>query len=173
MSSLPRPSALDADTQIFPVLSAAQIDRIRPSGRLRQVERGEILFQPNDTNVPFFVLISGKLEIVQPTMDGERQVATHDAGGFTGEITMISGRRCLVLGRVAEPGEFLEVDATALRLLVARDAELSEILMRAFILRRLALISGGFGNVILLGSRHSAQTLAIREFLSRNGHPYN
>jgi thioredoxin reductase (NADPH) len=167
------PSALDARTQAFPSLTAAQIARIRPSGHARPVERGEILFKPNDTDVPFFVLLSGAMEIVQPDMnDGERAVATHGPGHFTGEMTMISGQRCLVIGRVTEPGEFLELSGDALRALVAKDAELSEILMRAFILRRIALVNAGFGNVILLGSRHSAQTLHLREFLSRNGHPY-
>lgn len=131
-----------------------------------------MLFQPNDTAVPFFVLLSGAMEIVQPTMDGERPVATHGPGAFTGEMTMISGQRCLVRGRVTEPGEFLQLEGEALRSLVARDAELSEIVLRAFILRRLALISSGYGNLVLLGSRHSAQTLQLREFLSRNGHPY-
>ena len=87
-------------------------------------------------------------------------------------MTMISGQRCLVLGRVTEAGEFIEVSGNALRELVAKDAELSDILMRAFILRRFALISRGFGNVILMGSRHSAQTLQLRGFLTRNGHPY-
>ena len=112
------------------------------------------------------------MEIVQPTLDGERPVATHGPGEFTGEMTMISGQRCLVRGRVTEPGEFLEVSGDGLRSLVAKDAELSEILMRAFILRRLELIRHGYGNVILMGSRHSAQTLQLREFLARNGHPY-
>jgi len=112
------------------------------------------------------------MEIVQPDLGGEHLVAKHGPGEFTGEMTMISGQRCLVLGRVTEPGEFLELSGDALRSLVARDAELSEILMRAFILRRLALISKGYGNVVLMGSRHSAQTLQLREFLSRNGHPY-
>ena len=59
-----------------------------------------------------------------------------------------------------------------MRSIVARDAELSEILMRAFILRRLELIRHGWGNIIVMGSQHSAKTLALREFLSRNGHPY-
>jgi thioredoxin reductase (NADPH) len=85
---------------------------------------------------------------------------------------MISGQRCLVLGRVNKAGEFLEVSAEGLRALVVRDAELSEIVMRAFILRRLALITNRLGNVILMGSRHSAATLHLREFLGRNGHPY-
>lgn len=172
MSSGPTPSALDAHTQSFPVLTAAQIGRIRSVGKLRKVEPGEILFEPGDTEVPFFVLLSGSMEIVQPGLTGEREIVKHGPGEFTGEMTMISGQRCLVRGRVTGAGEFLEISAEGLRSLVARDAELSEIFMRAFILRRLALISHGLGNVILMGSRHSADTLRLREFLSRNGYPY-
>jgi thioredoxin reductase (NADPH) len=172
MASPPIPSALDARTQAFPVLPKAQIDRIRPSGRLRNVERGEILFEPNDPTIPFFVLLSGRMEIVQPHLGGERQIATHGPGEFTGEIAMISGQRSLVRGRITEPGQVIEVGGEAFRSLIAKDAELSEVLLRAFILRRLELISHGYGNVILLGSRHSAQTLELREFLSRNAYPY-
>ncbi len=166
------PSALDASTQAFPVLTAAQIDRVLPIGKVRQVRRGEILFEPGDTNVPFFVLLSGGMEIVQPDLAGERLIATHALGEFTGEMTMISGHRCLVLGRTTEPGEFLELTGDGLRSLIAKDAELSEIFMKAFILRRLELIRRGQGNFILMGSRYSAKTLQLREFLSRSGHPY-
>jgi thioredoxin reductase (NADPH) len=167
------PSVLDARTQTFPFLTAAQIDRIRPCGHVRHVERGEILFQPGQTDVSFFVLLSGGMEVVQSDLDGgERIVVRHAPSQFTGEMTMITGQRCLVLGRVSEPGEFLELSAEALRTLVARDAELSEILLRAFILRRLALVNMGLANLVLLGSHHSAGTLNLREFLSRNGHPY-
>jgi len=172
MSSRPIPSALDARKQAFPVLTAAQINRVRSGSKLRSVVAGEILFEPGDSNVPFFVLLSGRMEIVQPDLAGERPIATHGPGEFTGEMTMISGRRCLVRGRVTEPGEFLELGGDGLRSLVARDAELSEIFMRAFILRRLELISRGQGNVILMGSRHSAHTLRLREFLTRNEHPF-
>jgi thioredoxin reductase (NADPH) len=166
------PSALDPHTQAFPVLTAAQIDRVVPLGKVRQVHKGEILFEPGDTNVPFFVLLSGVMEIVQPDLTGERPIATHARGEFTGEMTMISGHRCLVLGRTTEPGEFLELTGDGLRALIAKDGELSEIFMRAFILRRLELIRRGQGNFILMGSSHSAKTLQLREFLSRNGHPY-
>src|SRR5438270_1471461 len=166
------PSVLDARTQAFPVLTPAQIDRIRPSGHVRPVEPGDILFEPRYTANPFFVLLSCAMEIIQPTLEGERPIATHGPGEFTGEITMISGQLSLVRGRVTEPGEFLEVSADALRSLVAKDAELSEILLRAFILRRLELIRRGWGPIILMGSRHSAQTLELREFLGRNGFPY-
>jgi thioredoxin reductase (NADPH) len=112
------------------------------------------------------------MDIVQPDLAGERTVATHGPGEFTGEMTMISGRSALVRGRVTEPGEFLELGGDGLRSLVARDAELSEIFMRAFILRRLELVNRGQGNVILMGSRHSANTLRLREFLTRNEHPF-
>ena len=101
--NLPTLSALDERTQSFPVLTEAQIARIRSAAKLRKVAPGEILFEPGDAEIPFFVLISGKMEIVQPDYSGERAVATHDPGEFTGEITMISGRRSLVRGRVTDP----------------------------------------------------------------------
>src|SRR5690348_5055248 len=176
------PSALDARTQAFPVLTTAQINQVRQVSKVRHVEPGEILFAPEDTNVPFFVMLSGAMEIVQPPplfpfgfrddLAVERPIAKHGPGEFTGEITMISGQRCIVLGRVTQAGEFLELSGEGLRALIGRDAELSEIFMRAFILRRLELIRRGRGNVSLLGSRYSAKTLELREFLTRNGHPY-
>src|SRR5437763_14999969 len=125
MSSFPTVSALNARTQTFPTLTPEQIERIRCLGRVRRVKPGDVLFQPGDTQVPFFVLLSGAMEIVQPDLHGERRIAIHDRPGeFTGEISMISGQRCLVLGRITEPGEFVEVDSEGLRAVVAKDAEL-------------------------------------------------
>ena len=167
-----KPMPAEVRAEAFPVLTSDQISRIRPLSKVRNVKAGDILFEPGDTDIPFFVLLSGSMEIVQPDRHAERLIVNHDPGEFTGEMTMISGRRGLVRGRVTEPGEFLEMSSSDLRTLVARDAELSEIFMRAFILRRVALISRGLGNVILLGSRHSAQTLRLREFLTRNAHPH-
>jgi thioredoxin reductase (NADPH) len=173
--ALPLPagvSSLDPYTQAFPKLTSAQIDRVRPFGTIRPVAVGDIVFDVGDTKVPMFILLSGRMEIVQPDGTGERPVTTHDPREFTGEINMISGRRSLVRGRVTEAGEFLEIIPENLRSLIAKDAELSEIFMRAFILRRLVLITKGFGDVIVLGSMHCAATLRLREFLGRNGHPY-
>lgn len=166
------PSALDARTQIFPVLTEAQINRIRPLAKVRRVQVGEIVFDPGQDDLPFFVVLSGKLDVVQPGLHGDRLIVTHVPGNFTGEMTMISGRRSLARGRVTEPGEFLELTGDGLRALIARDAELSEIFMRAFILRRIELVSQRAGDVILMGSNHSAATLRLREFLTRNDHPY-
>jgi thioredoxin reductase (NADPH) len=172
MSSQLMPLAADIRGETFPTLTAEQINRIRPLSKVRKVDAGEILFEPGDSEVPFFVVLSGSLEIVQPDRHGERRIVQHEAGGFTGEMTTISGRLSLARGRVTAPGEFLEMSNHDLRTLVARDEELSEIFMRAFILRRVVLINRGAGNVILLGSLHSARTLRLREFLTRNGHPH-
>jgi thioredoxin reductase (NADPH) len=172
MSTWPVPSALDTKTQMFPDLTPAQIERVRAISKVRRVEGGEILFRPGETAVPFFVLLSASMEIVQPDIKGDRLITTHESGSFTGELSMISGQRCLVLGRITGAGEVLELSAEGLRSLIGRDAELSEIIMRAFILRRLALITNQLGNVVLMGSRHSAATLHLREFLGRNGYPY-
>jgi thioredoxin reductase (NADPH) len=99
-------------------------------------------------------------------------MTTLGPGQFTGELQLLSGRRNLSRARVVRPGAVIELDRESLRSLVQTDGELSELLMRAFILRRLSLIEAGWGDVVLLGSRHSAGTLRVKEFLVRNGHPY-
>jgi len=171
-SKQPSINSPDRQAEAFPVLTPQQIDRIRPYGAARTVRAGEILFEPGERGVPCFVVLSGKLEILVTQLSSEQVVVTFGPGGFSGEMVLISGARSLSRGRVAEPGEFLEVSADALRSLIAKDAELSDIFMRAFIQRRLALITEGISNVVILGSRHSANTLRLREFLTRNGQPH-
>ncbi|HWR15195.1 MAG TPA: FAD-dependent oxidoreductase [Terriglobales bacterium] len=158
--------------QAFPTLTTAQIDRLRRFGDCRSVHRGEILFEQGDVQVPFFVLLEGTMDIVQPTESTERPITTHTPGHFTGEVSMLWNRRSLVRGRMITDGEVLEITQEKLRGLIQTEADLSETIMRAFILRRLALIESGFGDVVVLGSRHSAGTLRVREFLGRNGHPH-
>jgi thioredoxin reductase (NADPH) len=85
---------------------------------------------------------------------------------------MLSGRRALFRARARETGEVIELDREQLLALVQTDSELSEIIMRAFILRRVELVTQGLGDVVLVGSSHCAGTLRIKEFLTRNGHPY-
>ena len=85
---------------------------------------------------------------------------------------MISGRPALFQARVREPGAVIELNHEQLLALVQTDAELSELLMRAFILRRLELVASDLGDVVLIGSMHSPGTLRIKEFLTRNSHPY-
>ena len=158
--------------EAFPVLTPAQIARIRPHATVRSVRLGEVLFEPGTLRMSCFVVVSGKLQISMPRLSGEQVFATHGPGQFSGDVVLISGAGSLARGRVAEPGEFLELSPDALRTLIAKDSELSDIFMRAFLLRRVTLISEGIGNVTMLGSRYSSDTLRLREFLTRNGHPY-
>jgi thioredoxin reductase (NADPH) len=169
---LPSINTPDLQAEAFPVLTPAQIARIRRYGNVRSVQAGEVLFEPGKLGMSCFVVLSGKLDIAMPRLSGEQVFVTYGPRQFSGEVVLISGARALSRGRVAEPGEFLELSVEALRTLIAKDAELSDIFMRAFLLRRVALISEGLGNVVVLGSRHSANTLRLREFLTRNGHPH-
>src|SRR5687767_7980014 len=157
---------------LFPTLTDAQMERIASHGQVRRVQAGEILITEGEQSVPFFLVREGTIEIVQLSDHGETVITVHRRGEFTGEINMLSNRRSLVRARAGEAGEVIELDHEHLLSLVQTDAELSEILMRAFILRRVELIAHGLGDVVLLGSNHSAGTLRIKEFLTRNGHPH-
>jgi thioredoxin reductase (NADPH) len=159
--------------KIFPKLTPAQIGRIAAHGRTRSVQPGDVLIEQGDTSVPFFVVITGEVEIVRPFGTNETLITIHGDGEFTGEVNMLSGRRSLVRARASKPGKVIELDHQDLLGLVQTDAELSDILMRAFILRRVELIAAGVGDLILIGSVFSAGTLRIKEFLMRNGHPYS
>src|SRR5260370_27803548 len=172
MSSSPTFSAPNAESQTWRVRADVEIDRARPYGRVRQAQLGEILYRQGEVGVSCYILLSASVQIVQPSIDGERLITNHCPGTFTGEAGMIAGQRTVVLARVIQGGEVLELQPEVLRTLVARDAGLGEIFLRAFVLRRLLLINRQLGNAVVIGSRHSADTLRLREFLGRNGHPY-
>jgi thioredoxin reductase (NADPH) len=155
---------------VFPRLTPEQIERVKAHGRVRGVEPGEVLLAQGDS-ARIFVITAGTVETVRGAGDVEEIIVVHGVGSFTGEMAILSGRRGLARTRARESGEVIEVDRPALMALVQTDSELGEIIMRAFILRRLELIARGSADVVLLGSRHSAGTLRIKEFLTRNGHP--
>src|SRR5271167_3044353 len=156
-----------------PILTEPQIERIRGFANPRQVAAGEVLYDPGDDTPPVFVVISGGIRILAIGGGEDRIVTTYGPGQFSGELLMISGRRSIYRCQVTESGTLLELSARDLRTLIAKDAELSDIFMKAFLARRLSLREKGEGNVVILGSRYSANTLAAREFLTRDGHPFN
>ena len=157
---------------MFPTLTPAQIARIATHGVARSIARGDVLIEAGEPIVPFFVVKAGEVEIIRPSNLGDTLIAIHGAGQFTGEANMILGRRSLMRARASEPGDVIQLTREQLLGLIQTDAEISEILMRAFIYRRLELAAQGLGDVVLVGSLHSAGTLRIREFLTRNGHPF-
>ena len=162
-----------APDHMFPSLSAAQQRRVADHGKVRVVQSGETLVEANALVTTFFIVISGHLNILKAFEDVEEVVAVVSPGAFTGELNALSGRRGLVRIRAGEASELIELGRDQLLSLIQTDSELSDIFLRAFILRRLELITRGIGNVVLIGSIHSLDTLRIKEFLSRNGHPYS
>ena len=159
--------------QIFPTLTPVQIRRIAPHGHMRAMQPGQVLIEQGDKNVPFFVVVSGEVEIVRPSGGVETLITIHGPGQFTGEVNNLSGRPAVVRMRSTKQGELIELDRQHMLTLLQTDADLGEIMMRAFILRRVELVTAGVGDVVLIGSMHSAGTLRIKEFLMRNGHPYS
>jgi thioredoxin reductase (NADPH) len=167
-----QPVASSSSEHVFPTLTAAQIARIAAHGRRRAIARGDVLVEVGDRVVPFFVVVSGEIQVLRPAGGTETLIVTHRPGQFSGEGNMITGRRALGRIRVSELGEVIELDREQVLALVQTDAELGEILMRAFILRRVELIARGLGDVVVVGSAHCSGTLRVKEFLTRNGHPY-
>lgn len=158
--------------QVFPTLTAEQIERVATQGTTRPIRAGEILVAAGVQAASFFVVIEGSIELVRRAKEIEEILGVQRRGQFTGEITMLTGRNALVELRVGESGQVIDVKRDALLALVQTDSELSDIFMRAFILRRVELVTHGYGDAVLLGSSFCQGTLRVKEFLTRNGHPY-
>src|SRR5205809_3812414 len=168
----PPPSAGPRAEHIYPTLTPAQLGRMAAHGRRGRVEAGEVLVQAGEQTARLFVVVAGRIDVVRPSAAGDEVVVAFGPGMFTGEVTMLSGRPGLAQIRAGAAGEVIEVGRDELLALIQSDGELSEILMRAFILRRVELIARGVSDVVVLGSTHCQGTLRIREFLTRNGHPH-
>jgi thioredoxin reductase (NADPH) len=164
---------------MVPKLTQAQLARIERHSAPRATTAGEILLDVGAEPRGIFVVASGSVEVLLPFSSDVRSKACEWAflnlltsGDFSGEMSTLRGAAGLVRLRVRDPGTVLQLSLDSLRLVVQNDAELSELFMRAFILRRLGILESGLSDVIVLGSSHSGDTLRIREFLTRNGRPY-
>ena len=159
--------------EMFPILTAEQQTRVLAHGTLRKVTAGELLVEPNQQASRFFVVVDGKLEFFRVIDEKEEVFAVCGPGMFTGELNVLTGRRGIARIRAAETGELIEIAREELLGLVQTDSELSDIFLRAFILRRLELIARGIADLLLIGSSHSLDTFRIKEFLTRNYQPYS
>lgn len=156
---------------MFPHLTPAQIARLSAHGRKVATQKSQILAEPGD-HPPMYVVLSGSIEIIQPTLSGETLIVVHTPGSFSGDVGTLRAISSVVRMRVREAGEVLAIDEAQVRAIVQTDSELSELFMRAYILRRVALMTSQSGDVILLGSTHSAGTLRLQQFLTRNSYPF-
>src|SRR5437899_10488332 len=112
--------------KIFPKLTPAQIRRVTTQGHIRSVQPGQVLIEQGDRAVPFFVVITGEVEIVRPSGASETLITVHGSGEFTGEVNMLSGRRSLVRARATKPGKVIELDHKQMLNLIQTDAELGD-----------------------------------------------
>jgi thioredoxin reductase (NADPH) len=158
--------------QTFPLLNDAQIQRLALHGVVRAIVAGQILLNPGDPVDSMMVVLSGSIEVLRPGTEGDASVFVHEVGSFTGELSTLRGTRIVVRLRAQEDGEALEIPEEKLQCILQTDPELSEIMMRAYILRRVGLIGSQTGDVVLIGASHSADTLRIQQFLMRNSYPF-
>lgn len=163
----------ERQAQTFPRLTDGQIERIKRFGPVRDYQKGTFLFRRGQRSVDFYVVISGSVEITDTGTDGDEKVIhVHRDSQFTGELDLFNDREILVDGRTGEDNRIIRVPRAQFRRLIEAELDIGEIIMRAFILRRVGLMRHIQGGVVLMGSSHSGDTLRIQRFLSRNGYPH-
>ncbi|MGP0074729.1 MAG: FAD-dependent oxidoreductase [Bryobacteraceae bacterium] len=163
---------IESTDGMFPQLDEAQMTRLMPLGQERRFSAGEIVFDQGDSEHGVFVVLEGGIELASVVNGQETSLAKHGVGIFTGEVNQLSGRRSLVRCRASQSSRLLEISRANLQRIMQSDNALGEVFLRAFILRRVYLISHSAGDAVLIGSNNSADTLRLRGFLSRNGHPF-
>ncbi len=158
---------------MFPTLDDTGIAGLLQFGKKRSVRSGETVYDQGDGSHGVFIVLSGSVEILGISMGTAVVLRVLTRGMFTGEINQLSGRRSLVRCQARDDGELLELDRTCLRRIMQTDAVLGETFLRAFVLRRLFLVGQAQGDAVLIGSSLSGDTLRLRNFLGRNGHPHH
>ena len=159
--------------QRFPHLTADMTSRATRYGTVETVPAGTMLYARDQRSVDFFVVLEGGVEVFFTDDAGRDQiVTTHSAGQFTGELDHLNDRRTLVSARATETSRVVRIPRPAFRRLVANEADIGEIMMRAFILRRVGLIMHAAGGVAVIGPMHDADVSRIERFLIRNAYPH-
>ena len=166
--------------QMFPMLDAGQIETAKrfASGPARKFAPGEIVFEVGELQAPAWLVLEGSIDVIRRDgLDREAPITTHHAGQFSGELSQLAGRASLASGRAGAEGcTAIPFDAAHVRALMVGSAEIGEIMMRAFILRRVGLIEegekGGRVGSVLVGAPGTAELARLEGFLRRNGYPY-
>ena len=157
--------------QMFPALDEGQIKRIEPLGERASWKEGDLLFEAGKPGPGLFVVLSGWVIITAGAGTGDRVIVEQGPGQFLAEIGQLSGRPAFVTGRAKGAVETLLLTPEALRQLLIIDAAIGELVMRALILRRVALIEGGSGGPVLVGPPSLPDMVRLEGFLTRNGIP--
>jgi thioredoxin reductase (NADPH) len=157
---------------MFPKLDDGQIAQLAAVGRRQDAQPHEVILERGDLHHGIFVVLSGRIEVLRVSAEGETALHVLGRGEFTGDVNLLSGRGTLIRARALEASTLLEIDRASLRHIMQTDAALGQTFLNAFVLRRVFLISNSIGDAVLIGSNHSSDTLRLREFLARNGQPH-
>jgi thioredoxin reductase (NADPH) len=159
--------------QIYPTLEPFEIERVRQFGEARSFAAGESLWNVGKVAPGLMVILAGKVAVIEhDQFDNHKPLAVHGPGNFLGELALLSGQPALVDATAQEPVEALIIQPERLRGLMIAEAELGERIMRALILRRVAILQAGIGGPIILGRAENGDVLRLQGFLRRNGHPH-
>ncbi|MGK6354792.1 FAD-dependent oxidoreductase [Sphingomonas sp. DT-207] len=159
--------------QTFPVLAGEMIARVAIFGKEEALPGGATLFHRGDRNVDFFLCLGGSIEILDSDLKGRESVVhAHTPGQFTGELDLFNDRKILVTGRATPGTRVIRVGRADFRRMIVAEPDIGEIVMRAFILRRVGMLLHGEAGVALIGPAHAADTARIESFLSRNALPH-
>jgi len=162
--------------QLFPVLDGTQIDTARrfASGPEREFAPGEIVYNAGERDVPAWLVLKGSIAVVRRDgLDHETAITTLGPGQFSGEVSQLAGAATLASASAGPEGcTALPFDATHVRALMIGSADIGEIMMRAFILRRVGLIEEGGVGAVLVGRPGTPELVRLQGFLGRNGYPY-
>ena len=162
--------------QLFPVLDAGQIDTAKrfASGPAREFAPGEVVFDVGERDAPVWLVLKGSMDVVRRDgLNHETAITSHGPGQFSGEVSQLAGAATLASGRAGPEGcTALPFDAAHVRALMVGSAEIGEIMMRAFILRRVGLIEEGGVGAVLVGKPGTPELVRLQGFLGRNGYPY-
>jgi thioredoxin reductase (NADPH) len=163
----------DTTDPALPTLDEAELAELMPYGTERAVAAGEVLYRAGEHDYPFFVILEGGTEIVRTGPDGDLVVATHSAGGFLGELNMLTGQAAYLTARTTRPTRVLAIERQAFRHMMSSKPQLSDVIFRSFVARREFLRAGeGAGAIRIFGSRYSRDAVALRAFANRSRLPY-
>src|SRR5919202_4040832 len=161
------------EAQTFPRLPAEMAARVAAYGTEERLPAGAVLFRRGERSVDFFLVLEGRVEVCDlDERDRPRVLHVHGERQFTGELDLFNDREILVWGRAGADSRVVRVRHADFRRMLAGEPDIGEIIMRAFILRRVGLIRHAQGGVELVGPGHGADTLRLQRFLTRNGYPH-
>ncbi len=161
------------EAQTFPVLGEDMLERMRPYGREETVAAGAFLFHRGQSHVDFFVVLEGAVEVFEEGPRGEHHVVRREqARQFTGELDLFGDRQTLVSARALTDTRVLRIKRAEFRKMVEAEPDIGELILRAFILRRVGMLKHAEGGVVLIGPGHASDTLRLEQFLARNAYPH-